>query len=82
MPKLKLDPEMLTVESFAPADAAEGAGGTIRGNSFVTVQPHQPCGSEEPSANCTDTVDVHLYTCGVSCANACLHTGPEAGCVD
>lgn len=82
MHKLKLDPEMLTVESFAPTEAAEGADGTVRGNSFVTEQPYQACGSDEPSANCTDSVDVHRYTCGNSCINQCFHTGPEAGCVD
>lgn len=82
MPKLKLDPEMLAVESFAPADTEDGATGTVRGHSFVTVLPYQPCGSAEPSANCTDSVDVHLYTCGNSCINMCFHTGPEATCVD
>lgn len=82
MRKLKLNPEMLAVESFTPHEPADGDAGTVRGHSFVTVQPHQACGSDEPSANCTDTVDVHLYTCGNSCINLCFHTGVEAGCVD
>jgi hypothetical protein len=82
MHKLKLDPEMLAVESFVADEAADDATGTVRAYSFVTVQPHQACGSDEPSANCTDSVDVHLYTCGNSCINMCFHTGPEAGCVD
>lgn len=54
MKKLKLDPEMLAVESFTPDEAVDDDIGTVRGHSFVT-EPYQACGSDEPSANCQDT---------------------------
>jgi hypothetical protein len=80
MHKLKLDPEMLTVESFAPDASAGDAAGTVRGHSFVTDHPYQACGSDEPSAYCQDT-DFHADTCGVSYAMACLLTGNDPTCI-
>lgn len=81
MRKLTLDPEMLAVESFTPDEAADDAAGTVRAHSFVTVQPHQACGSGEASANCMDT-DFHVYTCGNSCINHCFLTGNDPTCIN
>jgi hypothetical protein len=81
MHKLKLDPDMLAVESFATDEAEDAATGTIRGHSFVTVNPYQACGSDEPSINCMDT-DYHVYTCGNSCVNMCFQTGTAPTCID
>jgi hypothetical protein len=81
MQKLKLDPEMLAVESFVPDEHADDAIGTVRGHSFVTVNPYEPCGSGDPSANCMET-DFHWYTCGNSCVNMCFLTGTAPTCID
>ncbi|HST61057.1 MAG TPA: hypothetical protein VLK84_20300 [Longimicrobium sp.] len=77
MKKLKLDPEMLAVESFAPDESADDAIGTVRAHSYVTVD-YRPCGGEQ-SAQCVET-DFHWRTCGNSCVYMCFHTGFEAGC--
>ena len=81
MPKLKLNPEMLRVETFAPNGAAVSPHGTVKAHSYVTFgAPNAAC-SEPASEQCLET-DHHLYTCGVSCANACLATGGQPGCID
>jgi hypothetical protein len=81
MPKLKLDPEMLRVESFAPEAAAVPPRGTVDGHSYVTFNsPNQAC-SEPASQQCLET-DHHLYTCGASCIEECHPTGGQPGCID
>lgn len=69
MKKLKLDPELLHVESFTPDAGPAQSAGTVRAHSFITVN-YQPCGSDAPSAECVQT-DWHWYTCGHSCLNKC-----------
>ena len=81
MRKLRLDPEMLAVGSFAADEAEEAPRGTVDAHSYVTFgAPNAAC-SEPASPHCQET-DFHWYTCGNSCINLCFHTGIEAGCVD
>jgi hypothetical protein len=80
MRKLKLDPETLRVESFAPSAGEADRRGTVRGLSYVTFEPQNACGSDA-SVNCQPT-DVHLDTCGNSCINMCLWTDPAQTCVE
>jgi hypothetical protein len=81
MRKLKLDPEMLAVESFAADEGAPALRGTVEAQSYVTFgMPNGAC-SEPASQQCQET-DFHWYTCGNSCINMCFHTGVEACCVD
>jgi hypothetical protein len=80
MQKLKLDPEALRVESFAAEDAA-ALRGTVDAHSYVTFgMPNGACG--EPASQYCQQTDFHWHTCGNSCVNMCLNTGPEATCVD
>ena len=81
MKKLRLQVETLRVESFSPREEADGAKGTVRANSFVTVDPYvNPC-SEPASQYCMET-DFHWNTCGNSCVNMCFPTGTQPGCYD
>jgi len=81
MKKLRLDAEMLLVESFAAQEDAHGQRGTVQAASYVTMGADWQACSEPASQYCLET-DYHLYTCGNSCINQCFHTGPEAGCID
>ncbi|HYW10400.1 MAG TPA: hypothetical protein VE871_00545 [Longimicrobium sp.] len=63
MKKLTLDPEMLAVESFAPAGVADGAPGTVRGHSYVSAD-----------TNCHTDPDGYENSCGHSCINKCRAT--------
>ena len=78
MNKLKLDPELLLVESFTPEAWPKDGTGTVRGQSFVTLD-FRPCGSDDPSAQCVQT-DYHWYTCGYSCVNKCVQTAGIPTC--
>lgn len=82
MKKLKLDPEMLAVESFAADAQAAAPRGTVQAQQYYATfgAPNAAC-SEPASQQCQET-DFHWYTCGNSCINMCIHTGVEAGCVD
>jgi hypothetical protein len=79
MRKLRLEPEALRVESFAPRDELGGAKGTVHARSYPTehVYPTACCG---PSELCQET-DYDWYTCGVSCLYMCLPTGDNPNCV-
>ena len=67
MKKIRLDLDLLNVESFATASTLAAARGTVRANS-------------DGSANCMET-DWDLYTCGVSCdVHHCRHTVEFPGC--
>ncbi|HEU0301301.1 MAG TPA: hypothetical protein VFR37_17685 [Longimicrobium sp.] len=80
MRKLRLDPEMLHVESFAPRDEGGGAGGTVHANSFVSDMVPSGC-CEPASQHCQET-DYHWNTCGNSCIDMCFNTGVAQTCVD
>lgn len=73
MKKLKLDPEMLAVESFAPAAAPHAASGTVRGHSYMT---EIPCNLDGPTYDCQET-GPGVPTCNDSCRDLC--TGPTYG---
>jgi len=82
MKKIRLDPEALRVESFAPRSEHGGAKGTVRAHSYyVTFDPYVQACSEPASQNCMET-DFHLNTCGNSCVNMCFATGNDPGCYD
>jgi hypothetical protein len=76
MRKLKLDPEALRVESFAPREDEAGAKGSVHANSYVTDNPYVSACSEPASQYCMET-DFHWNTCGNSCINMCFPTGPD-----
>lgn len=80
MAKLKLDPEMLRVESFVSGGGAAVLG-TVRGNSIATIN-YNPCGGEDPTPNCQPT-NPALNTCGNTCIAECLDSGtlPCTQCV-
>lgn len=78
MHKLRLDPEMLAVESFAVERDAAAPRGTVEARSFFTVAANQAC-SEPASQQCQET-DFHWYTCGNSCINMCRPTGDDPSC--
>lgn len=81
MHKLKLDPETLCVESFAPGEDAAFARGTVDAHSYVTFgAPNGAC-SEPASQHCQET-DFHWNTCGDSCVNMCFATGVAQTCVE
>lgn len=81
MRKLKLNPEMLRVESFVSGVDGAGALGTVRGNSIATIN-YNPCGGEDPTPNCQPT-QWELETCGNTCRDECLVSGtlPCTQCV-
>ncbi len=82
MPKLKLDPETLRVESFMARDEPSTARGTVRAQSFIpTGDPFAATCNGGASQNCMDT-DYHVNTCGESCVNMCFHTGVQQTCID
>jgi hypothetical protein len=82
MPKLKLDPETLRVESFVARGEPSTARGTVRAQSFIpTGDPFAATCNGGASLNCEAT-DYHVYTCGESCVNMCFHTGANQTCVD
>lgn len=76
MHKLKLDPEMLRVESFTPNDDAAAARGTVDAHSTIT----------RDMLGCTDGDNTsistnHIYwTCGESCIYQCRPTGDDPAC--
>jgi hypothetical protein len=79
MRKLRLDPEALRVESFAPSGETTAEEGTVRAHSYVTVDPYVNACSEPASQYCMET-DFHWYTCGNSCVNMCFPTGNDPSC--
>jgi hypothetical protein len=82
MPKLKLDPETLRVESFVARGEPSSARGTVRAQSFIpTGDPFAATCNGGASQNCQAT-DYHVYTCGESCVNMCFHTGVNQTCTD
>ena len=79
MHKLKLDPEMLAVESFAPAGAVRSAAGTVRGHSYPT---EIPCNVDGPTYNCQET-GPGVPTCNDSCRDLCTGaTSPHFACIE
>ncbi|HEU0052712.1 MAG TPA: hypothetical protein VFQ39_06030 [Longimicrobium sp.] len=79
MRKLKLDPDGLRVETFAPQPRDGRAEGTVAAHSFVTVDGGiNPC-SEPASQQCMAS-DKAIFTCGSSCVNMCFATGVQYGC--
>lgn len=79
MHKLKLDPEMLVVESFAPVDAPHAAPGTVRGHAYAT---EFPCNLDGPTYNCQET-GPGVPTCNDSCYDLCTGpTSPHLACID
>jgi len=82
MPKLKLDPDTLRVESFAARGELSPVRGTVRAQSFIpTGDPFAATCNGGASMYCQDT-DYHVNTCGESCVNMCFHTGLQQTCVD
>jgi hypothetical protein len=81
MRKLKLDPETLHVESFAPRDGQAAARGTVQAQSYVTFFGDMSACSEPASQYCQET-DFHWNTCGNSCVNMCFPTGNDPACYD
>jgi hypothetical protein len=82
MPKLKLNPESLSVESFVARSEPSTARGTVRAQSFIpTADPYAATCNGGASQNCQET-DYHVYTCGESCVNMCFHTGVNQTCGD
>ena len=80
MPKLRLDPDALRVESFKPRDEPSTARGTVRAQSFIpTGDPFAGTCNGGASMYCQPT-DYHVYTCGESCVNMCFHTGVAQTC--
>jgi hypothetical protein len=78
MRKLRLDPNALRVQSFAPRDEAAGPRGTVDAHSFVSELVITGC-CEGPSRYCQET-DYHWRTCGSSCVEMCLPTGNDPSC--
>jgi hypothetical protein len=74
MKKIRLDLELLDVESFETAKSASEAG-TVHAHSFVSDMVQTGC-CEPASAYCQPT-DYHWDSCGVSCRDACFPTGPD-----
>jgi hypothetical protein len=77
MKKIRLDLELLDVESFDTTRAGDSAGGTVLGHSYISKE-WGPC-SEDASMYCQPT-DYHWNTCGVSCWYQCFPTGTEPTC--
>lgn len=79
MRKLKLHPEMLAVESFAPVDTPHAATGTVRGHSYPT---DIPCNVDGPTYNCQET-GPGVPTCNDSCYDLCpALTYAPGTCID
>jgi len=78
MKKLKLNPEMLAVETFVPGSEPDAVRGTVRGQSFVSDIVITGC-CQEASQYCQPT-DYHVYSCGVSCIEMCFLTGGMPTC--
>jgi hypothetical protein len=78
MRKIRLDPETLRVETFAPREDETEAIGTVHANSYVTIPDVSAC-SEPASQYCVET-DFHWNTCGNSCVNMCFPTGEDPSC--
>ncbi len=79
MHKLKLDPEMLAVESFAPAHTPNAATGTVRGHGDTA---EYPCNLGGPTFNCQET-GPGVPTCNDSCYDLCTGpTSPHVACIE
>lgn len=79
MDKLRLHPDQLRVQSYAPADAREVPRGTVQARSYVSdLVPTGCCGGEK-SMYCVET-DFAWTTCGASCQFRCHPTGDEPTC--
>lgn len=78
MRKLKLNPEMLAVETFVLDGELDVMRGTVRGQSLLSDVLESGC-CYPGSQNCEPT-DWALYSCGVSCKLRCIETGGISTC--
>lgn len=74
MNKLRLDPELLRVESFTPGALSAQGAGTVRAHVFVTSN-NPPCNSND----CMPT-EYDYDSCGHSCLNKCVQTIGQLTC--
>lgn len=81
MRKLRLDPEMLHVESFTPREDDAPLRGTVQANSHVSDMVPSGCCPGDKSMYCQPT-DFAVYSCGTSCQFHCLPTFYEPTCAD
>lgn len=78
MLKLKLNPDMLAVETFVLDGELDATRGTVRGQSLLSDILETGC-CQPGSQQCQPT-DYHVYSCGVSCKLRCFQTGGMPTC--